>query len=205
MSGSRTSSHRAEAGRDGRRSSRTTRRRTNRGSGFATMPDCQSSRTIRAAGVIAVLLPSWNEVRNLSAGSYHSRISTTLGSDAGTIAIPSSPRVNSDGDLWCSPRRRFGSTKASRHCGVADYFGLLLPWARKGGWTATPRDVHESPPDPSRQLGAPHPPTDKSSSPMTSPVGQESVTLATVPVWGAARSSSTPRWRCSALRAASSA
>ena len=105
-------------------------------SGFATMPDCQSSRTIRAAGVIAVLLPSWNEVRNLSAGSYHSRISTTLGSgrsypfaaefsttlgsDAGTIAIPSSPRVNSDGDLWCSPRRRFGSTKASRHCGVAD-------------------------------------------------------------------------------------
>ena len=108
-------------------------------SGFAMMSECQSSRTIRAADVIAVPLASWNELSNPSAGSDHSRISTTLESDAGTIAIPSSPRVTSDGDRSCSARRRFGNTKVSRHCGRVDISDSRCR-GEEGRWTIAPSE-----------------------------------------------------------------
>ena len=89
-------------------------------SGVAAMPECQSSRTIRAAGLIAVPLPSWNELRNPSAGSDHSRISTTLGSEAGYDRDPLKSKGHFRWRPLVSPSRRFGRTRARFHCGLVD-------------------------------------------------------------------------------------
>lgn len=111
------------------------------GSGFPTMSECQSSLTIKTAGRSGLPFPLWKDSRNLRAASDHSVISVTRGSEAGTIAMPSSPRVNSERDPSRALKLRFGSVKASRQsgCAMAD---SASPVRRATLQSAHPRAKH---------------------------------------------------------------